>query len=237
MKTLFVIVTVLGIALAQREPAKEVINTFRTIAPQYLTLLKNGEVQLAKIRDEATNVVAKFHDDIILIKETYVLDAIKKEHAVLTQIVGQNVTVDSTCLRFLNTSLDMNINIAGVGFTNCINSVDDAFNTLATNYYKSLGVHEALIAELRLLDVFRGENVFYTPQNIIDKLNKKLAELKVNPEGMATEFEQAKQALVRDLEAIRSTYVGCMTAGEQLLKSAVDITMQQLTLMCQGTLI
>lgn len=237
MKYLTVLVAIMSVAVAQRQPSRDVIEKFKEVAPKYLDLLKTGETELEKVRAEATDIVGTFHVDIITVKETFIVDAIRKESGMHFQIVNQLESVDATCLGFLNVSLDMSMNLAGSGFTNCINSADDAFNELAANYFKALGAQEGMLNELRLLDVFRGDNVFYTPQNIIGKLDKKLSDLTIDPESFAADLEEAKTILQNDLLAIISAYSGCMTQAQQMLKSGVDMLMMHLTFSCQGTAI
>ncbi|XP_055593186.1 uncharacterized protein LOC129744594 [Uranotaenia lowii] len=237
MKSITILIAFLAFANAARQPAKDVIAKFREVAPKYLDLMVNGENELAKIRQEASENVAQFHKTIIEMKEYYIINAEAKEEGIHNQIFNQDPSVDRTCLGFLNTSLDMNMNLAGVGFTNCINTVDEQFNALITKYYKTLGVEESLIAELRLLDVFRGDNVFYTPENIIAKLNKKLEDLQINPESVGADMEKAKETFQQDLDAIRSNYKLCMTQTEQMLKNSADILMMQLTFNCQGQIV
>ncbi|EAT33952.1 AAEL013777-PA [Aedes aegypti] len=237
MKRTILLLALLGFAFAQRQPARDVITKFKEVAPQYLDLLKTGETELNKIRSETTDLIANFHVDVIQTKESFVVDAISRETAMHFQINNQPESVDIVCLGFLNTTVDMSMNLAGVGFTNCINNVDDAFNGLVGNYFNVLGVQEGLLNELRLLDVFRGDNVFYTPQNIIDKLNKKLSEQKINPETFSEDLEQAVENLKNDLENILTAYGGCMTQADQLLKNGVDMMMMQLTFSCLGTVI
>ncbi|XP_065074580.1 uncharacterized protein LOC135698504 [Ochlerotatus camptorhynchus] len=239
MKRLIFILALFGATLAQssRQSATDVIRKFKEVAPKYLEILEAGETELEQLRVERSDMVAKFHDDIIIIKESYVVDAIKKEISMHQQITGQPFSVDVTCLKFVNTTLDMNMDLAGAGFTNCINNVDEAFNGMVAKYLNAIGVQETMLNELRLLDVFRGDNVFYTPQNIIDKLDSKLADLKFNPESMNEDLKKAKETFKNDLEKIRSDYVGCMTQGEQLLSDGITLLNMQLTFSCLGKLI
>ncbi|KXJ82157.1 hypothetical protein RP20_CCG015059 [Aedes albopictus] len=237
MKTIILLAAFLGMALAYRQPSIDVINKFKEVAPKYLEMLTTGETELNKIRAEVTDVVANFHVDVIQAKETAVLDAISRESEMHFQINHQPEVVNDVCLGFLNISLDMSMNLAGVGFTNCINNVDDAFNGLIGKYFSALGVQEGMLNELRLLDVFRGDNVFYTPQNIIEKLEKKLSEQKINPETFTEELEQAKEALQNDLQTILVSYRGCLTQADQLLKNGVDMLTMQLTFSCLGSVV
>ncbi|XP_058446238.1 uncharacterized protein LOC131427243 [Malaya genurostris] len=232
MKNLGILVALFGVAIAQRQPSKEVINKFKEISPQYMSFLETGETQLAKVRNDSLSIVIKFHDEIILVKENYVLNAIEKESELHSQITSQQESVDSNCVSFLNTTLDMNMNLVGVGFTNCINNADESFEKLSSEYYRKLGMQEALIAEIRLLDVFRGNNVFYSPEKIIENLNKKLSDLNISPNEIQGALEEAKEILVKDLDAIRSTYVECMTQGERLFDRSLEVIVQQLTIVC-----
>lgn len=237
MRSLILLVAILGATVAQRQPSRDVINKFKEVVPKYLDSLRAEEAELAKVHAEATDIVVKFHDDVIQVKEAFIVDAISKESEMHYQIANQLESVDGICLGFLNTSLDMSMNLAGSGFTNCINEADDAFNGLAAEYFNVLGVKEGKLNELRLLDVFRGDNVFYTPQNIIDKLDQKMNDLNINPELFSNDLEEAKAILNNDLLAILSVYSGCMTQAEQLLKNGVDMLMMHLTFSCLGAVV
>ncbi|EAT33953.1 AAEL013773-PA [Aedes aegypti] len=239
MKALLCLFPLLGLALAQRQPARDVISKFREVAPKYMDIVKTGETNLEQVQGEARDMMSKFHNDMIRIKESYVVAAIRKESEMHGLVTGQADEVDRTCLGFLNTTLDMSMDLAGAGFTNCINNADESFNGMLADYLNATEVQEALLNEIRLLDVFRGDNVFYqdSPYNIINKLDKKLDDMKINPESLSANLETVKEKLNGDLESIRFKYVLCMTQAEQLLNSSVDVIMAQLTFSCLGSVL
>lgn len=239
MKALLITFALLGLTVAQRQPARDVISKFREVAPKYLDIVKVGEADLGLVQGEAREMMGKFHQDMIRIKESYVVAAIRKEKGMHGQITSQPDTVDQTCLGFLNTTLDMSMDLMGASFTNCINTADDTYSGIVADFLNATEAQETVLNELRLLDVFRGDNVFYlnSPQNIIDKLEKKLNDMELSPESLNAILDAIKESLKSALESIRFQYVMCMTQAEQLLNSEVDLMMAQLTFSCLGRVV
>ncbi|XP_055637358.1 uncharacterized protein LOC129776017 [Toxorhynchites rutilus septentrionalis] len=235
MKLAIVVGAMLSIVQAtNRQLSQDVIGKFRQVAGKYSNSTALGGSELADVRKNATGLIGNFHHDIILIKEDFMLDAILQESGMHFQIANQPFTVDRTCLNFLNTSLEMDINLAGVGFTNCISRVDELFNGFKNQFYNRIGAQDALMGELRILDVFRGENVFYTPQNIIAKLDLKWEALDSVPESVSSSSHQALINLKVSLEGLRTAYIECMTSSEQLLRRSIDLLKMQFSDMCLG---
>uniref|UniRef100_A0A182IVF7 Protein TsetseEP domain-containing protein n=1 Tax=Anopheles atroparvus TaxID=41427 RepID=A0A182IVF7_ANOAO len=236
MKSIVVLLALVGIAAAARPESSQVITTFKTIAPLYKAAMEAEESQLVAIKSNVTSQLVDFHLAVINSKEAFVNGVITREEYILQQIGAQPASVDTLCLGFVRSSSEMNVNLAGVSFTNCINAADTALNTKVTEYYGSVGTLEAKVTQLRLLDVFKGENVFYTPAVIIEKLNAKLAALNSNPALTATEAEALATTVSRDLGAILTTYNTCMTSANGLLEQGLSMCEMQMSLICGATL-
>ncbi|KFB49646.1 hypothetical protein ZHAS_00017665 [Anopheles sinensis] len=236
MKSFIVLLALVGIAAAARPASEQVITKFKTVAPLYKAAMDAEESRLVGIKSNLTTQLVDFHLAVINSKETFVNGVIAREEYILEQIGGQDEAVDTVCLGFVRTSSEMNVNLAGVSFTNCINAADAALSTKVTEYYGSVGQLEAKVTQLRLLDVFKGNNVFYTPAAIIAKLDAKLASLEDNPTLTAAETEALALAVANDLGAILNTYNTCMVGANNLLEQGLSMCEMQLTAICGATL-
>uniref|UniRef100_A0A182IR02 Protein TsetseEP domain-containing protein n=1 Tax=Anopheles atroparvus TaxID=41427 RepID=A0A182IR02_ANOAO len=234
---LFVVLLALACgANAERPGAIQVISTFKEIAPQYAIAMNENDAELEELKNEGSDKIVTFHTNIITLKETYVMSIINQEDGLKNVIATQNAQADTQCMSFIQRAANENVNLVGVSYTTCINKADDSLNVTATSYYGRIGNLEVAMTDLRLLDVFRGDNVFYTPESIVTKLRSKLTNLNTKLSPLATDLEEELDALQNDLEDIRDAYIDCMTAAEQRFRGYIALAQTQLTAICSGTL-
>ncbi|ETN65357.1 hypothetical protein AND_002887 [Anopheles darlingi] len=236
MKLLIVLSVLAGVAYAERPGAVLVIDTFKEIAPQYAGTLAENEQKVEVLQKDGGDEIAKFHSDIITIKETFVGGIIRAEDELLDAI-DQTGETSVACTTFISTAEDANVNLVGVSFTKCINAADDALNTTAATYYNLIGELGGSLTDLRLLDVFRNDNVFYTPQNIVDKLQAKLSGLAGINSPTTQEMQENIDALEDELAGIRDNYITCMTSADLAYQAYMDLARSQLELICGPTVI
>ncbi|KFB49643.1 hypothetical protein ZHAS_00017662 [Anopheles sinensis] len=232
----FLLVGTFGLALGQREPAIEVMNALRELQPRYREIQDFVINRLTEARLNSSQVIFNFHNEVIDSKDQFVRRAIAEEQGVLTIVDRQLESVDRTCLGFVRNSVDMNINLVGVSYTNCITRVDDSLAGIVMDFYRTIQADETQYSGASLFDVFRGENIFHTPGNLVEKLNKRLEELRENPSYIANELFDVITEFEDELHEVKDEYDGCLGSGTQLLLSTLDIARMQIVQVCQGQL-
>uniref|UniRef100_A0A182MTU3 Protein TsetseEP domain-containing protein n=1 Tax=Anopheles culicifacies TaxID=139723 RepID=A0A182MTU3_9DIPT len=228
---------VLSVTLAQRETSLRVIDALRELHPAYKELRDVVVNAVAGAKLNSSEVVYKFNVDIASRKESFMQTAIKAEANVLRQVNGQSISVDTSCLGFLRQSVDVNMNLAGVSFTNCLNNVDASLSTEITRVYNELQVNETSFVNLSVYDVFRGQNVFVNPQSIVDRLVEKLSSLQQAPVELTEELSLLVDAFEGRLGDVRAAYISCLTMNDQLLQNTLNTALLQLQQICLGTLL
>uniref|UniRef100_A0A182QPV2 Protein TsetseEP domain-containing protein n=1 Tax=Anopheles farauti TaxID=69004 RepID=A0A182QPV2_9DIPT len=236
MRSIIVLLAVAGIATAGRPDTENVIATFKRIAPLYQAAMNEAQGRLTALKTNVTSQLVDFHLNIIRNKEEYVQQVIVREDYILEQ-VGSQRSADQVCLGFVRTSSEMNVNLAGVSFTNCINAADERVNTKVAEYYGAVDNLEQQLKQLRLLDVFRGHNVFHSPQPIIAKLNAKLALLQnSNATVSADDSTRVANNVYQDLYTIAYDYNTCMSNAYGLLAQGLNMCEMQMELICGAVL-
>ncbi|XP_035916289.1 uncharacterized protein LOC118513972 [Anopheles stephensi] len=230
-----VVLAVVGASNAARPGAIEVIDTFKQIVPRYLATLDADQEQIFTLEREGTDAIAEFHSDIALAKQTFVMSITLQEDQLIDMIGAQNTSVaDEQCMQFIATAANETVNVIGVGYTQCINAADEALGEVVLSYYGSIGALEQTATNVTLLDVFRGENVFYTPDNIVAKLRQKETDLRGNSSPLAEKLQVQKDGLVANLTTIRNSYIGCMTDTEIAFRNYISLAQMQLSMICGG---
>lgn len=237
MKTVLVICAILSLAVAQREDSLNVINGLRQVQPAYRDLQNFVVTVVSNAKINASDVIFAFHEEVSTAKESFLRAAIGQEASTLYQINGQNENLDASCLSLLRSSVEVNINLAGVSFSNCITAVDGRLNAEISQIYGELELNDPSFVNISIYDVFRGQNIFMNPQAITELLQDKLAQLQETPTGLVTELSQLVDGFRGRLDIVRTNYRQCLTANDQLLQSAVNTVLVQLQQICQGALI
>ncbi|XP_049278761.1 uncharacterized protein LOC125761572 [Anopheles funestus] len=231
------VLAVIGASHAARPGANEVIDTFRSIVPRYIDTIAEDQQQIFALEHEETQALTQFHSDIVRTKETFVKSVTLQEDQLNGLMRGQNTSVaDGQCMQFVQRATNETVNVIGVAYTTCINEADESLGNVTASYYGSIGALEQASTNLRLLDVFRGDNVFYTPYNIVNKLHQKEADLLQNRPPLAAELETQKQGFEADLMEILNRYIVCMTTAEMSFRTYIDLARQQLSYICGANL-
>lgn len=237
MKVILVICAILGLTAAQREDSLNVVSTLRQVQPAYRDLQNFVVAVVSNAKINSSDVIFAFHEEVSLAKESFLRSAIGQESGALYQINGQNQNLDESCLSLLRSSVQVNINLAGVSFSNCITAVDGRLNDEISQIYQELELNEGSFVNISIYDVFRGQNIFMNPQAITELLQEKLAQLQQSPTGLVTELSQLVDGFRSRLDIVRTNYRQCLTANDQLLQTAVNTVLVQLQQICQGALI
>lgn len=237
MKVILVICAILGLTAAQREDSLNVVSTLRQVQPAYRDLQNFVVAVVSNAKINSSDVIFAFHEEVSSAKESFLRSAIGQESGALYQINGQNQNLDESCLSLLRSSVQVNINLAGVSFSNCITAVDGRLNAEISQIYQELELNEGSFVNISIYDVFRGQNIFMNPQAITELLQEKLAQLQQSPTGLVTELSQLVDGFQSRLDIVRTNYRQCLTANDQLLQTAVNTVLVQLQQICQGALI
>lgn len=237
MKVILVICAILGLTAAQREDSLNVVSTLRQVQPAYRDLQNFVVAVVSNAKINSSDVIFAFHEEVSLAKESFLRSAIGQESGALYQINGQNQNLDESCLSLLRSSVEVNIHLAGVSFSNCITAVDGRLNAEISQIYQELELNEGSFVNISIYDVFRGQNIFMNPQAITELLQEKLAQLQQSPTGLVTELSQLVDGFRSRLDIVRTNYRQCLTANDQLLQTAVNTVLVQLQQICQGALI
>lgn len=237
MKVILAFCAILGLTAAQREDSLNVISSLRQVQPAYRDLQNFVVSVVSNAKINSSDVIFAFHEQISSSKESFLRSAIGKEASTLYQINGQNQNLDASCLNLLRSSIEVNINLAGVSFSNCITAVDGRLNAEISQIYRELELNETSFVNISIYDVFRGQNIFMNPQAITELLQAKLAQLQQSPTGLVAEMSQLVDGFRGRLDLVRAGYGQCLNANDQLLQSAVNTVLVQLQQICQGALI
>lgn len=237
MKAVLILVAILGITSAQREDSLSVVETMALLPAAYRELQNFVISVVSNAKHNSSDAIYEFHNEVYLAKDTFVRSAINLELSTLNHLNNQDAEVDNGCLNLLRNSVDLNLQVSGVGFTNCITDVDVRLNAEVQKIYNQLQLNESAYVQLSLYEAFIGRNIFQNPQEIQDQLHVKLAQLQQTP----TELVAQLGALVTDfrsrLDVVRATYRQCLTVNNQVYQTAVDLVLIQLQQVCKGALV
>uniref|UniRef100_A0A182UCR5 Protein TsetseEP domain-containing protein n=1 Tax=Anopheles melas TaxID=34690 RepID=A0A182UCR5_9DIPT len=234
---LLLVVLFASVAWAQRPLTVAVIDKMYQVYPMYRQIQDYVINQVADARMASSARIDEFHRDIIMIKSNYLATSIRQEQDLITQINGQPLSVNQQCLSFLRQSAEVNMNLAGVSYSTCITNAGDSLVNTVKDFYELLDTDEARYVGVGLFEEFRDENVFFDPQRIISKLENRVFRLEDYPTHIGSEVLDAVAGLSNMLENIRLNYINCMTLGEQMLRSALQLGLLQLEQTCNGNLI
>ncbi|XP_049278758.1 uncharacterized protein LOC125761570 [Anopheles funestus] len=231
---LILVLLLAGVALAQRPQTVAVIDKLYQVHPLYRQIQDYVINTISEARLSSSAKIYDFHRDIIMIKSTFLGTSIRQEEALLTQINGQPLSVDQQCLSFVRQSADVNMNLAGVSYSTCITTAGDTLVSTVKAFYERLDMDEAAYVGVGLFEEFRDENIFFDPQSIIAKLENRMFRLEDYPTHIGSELLDAIAGFTVSLDSVRMNYVSCMTMGEQLLMSALQLAQMQLEMVCNA---
>ncbi|KFB36716.1 AGAP008580-PA-like protein [Anopheles sinensis] len=215
----------------------EVVQRLKDIEPKHAEIKRRviNFVYSAKL-----NVVERmdeFYIQLFTEKEGSLTGSIVLEDEMLYHLDHQVESAERSCIDTLRNIVDSNMNVAGVGYTNCINSVQEGLERELERVLKLLQFDESKILYQRLLDVFEGENIIYDPERILAKLKDKGFEIDAMGSDCLSGVFEIVEKFAAALDDLRNAYQTCLTKNESILKIAYASTMSQLTNICLGTII
>ncbi|XP_049286890.1 uncharacterized protein LOC125765605 [Anopheles funestus] len=235
-----VVVLCLGVAKlseAGRPVSTEVVQKLKELEPVYKQLQDTviNEVAGAKLAT-ATSTDA-FYKAVIADKETSLATSVQLEDDMIYQLNGQGPSADSSCLQMIRSLVDNNMNVAGVGYSNCVNKVEAGVNEELDKVYKLLQVDESELFDISLLDVFQGENIILDPSKIVTKLNDKRTEIDGISLNFVSTINAAVNAYASRLGDLQNTYKTCLLSNESILKATFESGKNQLVQICLGSIV
>ncbi|XP_035783115.1 uncharacterized protein LOC118461648 [Anopheles albimanus] len=220
----------------------------RPVSYQVVQKLKEVEPVYKQLQDSVVNAVASaklntaaqtdaFYRAVIADKETSLAQSVQMEDQFIFQLDNQASSVDASCIGFLRTLVDSNMNVAGVGFTQCVKKVEKNLKAEVDKIYEVLLVDESDVFGLSLLDVFDGENMIADPAKIIAKLQAKEQDISRISLSFVSEINSAVDVFASRLKDMSGSYKSCLLENESILKVSYDNAKTQLTGICQGTIV
>ncbi|XP_049286888.1 uncharacterized protein LOC125765603 [Anopheles funestus] len=222
---------------AGRLASMQVVERLKEIEPKHaeikyriINFVYSAKYNLVQKSDE-------FYKQVFNAKEGSLGSTIALEDEMLYQLDHQSASVDRSCLNFLKTIVENNMNVAGVGYTNCINEVEQGIDKELEHAQKLLEVDESEIFYQSLLDVFKGENIIAGPDAILAKLENKAAEIDAFASDYMSGIFNIVEQFTSKLWNLRNGYQTCLAANESLLKVTYDASISQLTNICLGSIV
>ncbi|XP_065084354.1 uncharacterized protein LOC135706639 [Ochlerotatus camptorhynchus] len=237
MKTFAIVaVVLLGLSAVQaaRPSSEKVLEEIEKVRPRYKEIQDFVIRTISDARLKSSEQLAKFHSDVLLVKQTFVIDAIKKEDALLFQVNNQPSTVDTSCLSFIKTLADSFMNLSGTGFSTCITEASDSLEKVISAFYALLQQDETEYIGIGLLNVFKGENIFYSPESLMYKLQQKAVSMEGYPAYLEDDLMKTINNLGSNLESLEMAYIGCMSTSEQMLKDGFTMAQSHMSLTCRA---
>ncbi|KFB36718.1 AGAP008579-PA-like protein [Anopheles sinensis] len=234
MKLIFAITLVcLGVSLSEagRTASTDVVQKLKEIEPIYKNLQDDIVNAVTGAKLNATSQTEAFYQAISDNKEASLKKSIAYEDEFITQF--QDSSVNPDCLEPLRTIMESNMFITGVGYTNCVNTVEAGLKKEQDKVYKLLQVDESELFDLSLLDVFRGENIISDPVKIIAKLNEKASEINSIAANFMADVNVSVDDYATRLIALEDEYKSCVLKNEDSLKQAIEASKVQLTHICK----
>ncbi|XP_065084328.1 uncharacterized protein LOC135706608 [Ochlerotatus camptorhynchus] len=231
-----VAVVLLGLSAvhAARPSSEKVLEEIEKIRPHYQEIQDFVIHTVSDARLNSSEQLAKFHSDVLVVKQTFVVDAIKKEDALLFQVDNQPSTVDTSCLSFIKTLVDSIMNLAGSGFSTCVTKTSDNLEKEVSAFYALLQDDEMEYIGIGLLNLFKDENIFYSPESILYKLQSKSGAMEGYPEHVRDNLYRTGNNFGSNLESLEMAYIGCMTDSEQMLKDGFSMARSHMDLTCRA---
>ncbi|XP_001842158.2 uncharacterized protein LOC6031345 [Culex quinquefasciatus] len=220
--------------LADRPKSETVISTVKTLRPRYREIQDFVIHTLSDARLSSSEKLNVFHEDVLIVKETFVLDAIKKENKLLYQINNQPASVNSGCLDFVRSLADSVMNLAGTAYSGCISDANTALTAEISKFYAAMQKDESDYLGIGLLNVFKDENIFYNPDSILSKLSSKSGELEQYPTSLYDEVNAWVSQLGVTMDNLERSYITCMTDGEQRLKIGMELAHDNMMATCKA---
>ncbi|XP_058121288.1 uncharacterized protein LOC131282614 [Anopheles ziemanni] len=240
MKLFFAItLAYLGVSLTEagRTASTDVVQKLKEIEPIYKNLQDNIVNAVAGAKLNTASKTDSFYQTISDNKEASLKQSIAYEDEFIYKLNNQPSSADASCLEELRTIVESYMNVAGFGYTNCVNQVETGLKKELDKVYKLLQVDESELFNLSLLDVFRGENIIADPVKIIAKLNEKASEINSIALNFTADVNVSVDDYASRLVALQNSYKSCVLSKESSLQQALETTNMQLMQICVQTVL
>uniref|UniRef100_A0A182Q0L7 Protein TsetseEP domain-containing protein n=1 Tax=Anopheles farauti TaxID=69004 RepID=A0A182Q0L7_9DIPT len=227
----------IGIVHAGRLASMQVVQRLKEIETKNADIFNRIINFVYSAKSNLVQATDEFYWQVIDAKEGSLEHSVALEDELLYQFAHQSNSVDGGCLSLLKTIVDNNMNVAGVGFTNCISTVGKGIDRELGEAQKMLNVDESEIFHQKLLDVFDGENIIVGPDAILGKLEHKANEIDGFTGDYMAGIYVALEKFSSKLWDLRNAYQGCLIENEAILKMTYDASMRQLTSICLGSIV
>ncbi|KFB36714.1 AGAP008580-PA-like protein [Anopheles sinensis] len=210
----------------------EVVQRLKDIEPKHAEIKRRFINFLYSAKLNVVERMDEFYLQLFTEKEGSLTGSIVLEDAMLYQLDHQLESADRSCIDTLRNIVDSNMNVAGIGYTNCINSVQEGLESELEKVQKLLQFDESKILYQRLLDVFEGENIIYDPERILAKLKDKGFEIDAMGSDCLLGVFEIVEKFAAALDDLRIAYQMCLIENEYILRTAYESTISQLTNIC-----
>uniref|UniRef100_U5EDD7 Putative secreted protein n=1 Tax=Corethrella appendiculata TaxID=1370023 RepID=U5EDD7_9DIPT len=212
----------------------EKVNELIPLLDNYNQLSVSQAIQ-AKVN--ASKYLTEFHTKFFSTHEQFVNSTIDEKTKVEYQLGSQAPEVDQECLVYVRERLNMDFNLCGVGYQNCLNTADDSLDRTIAKLYLELDNSNISLALDSLLGSFRSENIFVTHEKILNNLREKEHQWS-HPENQPDfGFEVFVEEFKQDLNAILSAYRECSNNYYKLALSQFDVSITYLLETCKGSIV
>ena len=220
-------------AFCQRELSLKVFDKIEEIQPKFKDRQDFVINTVSEAKLNSSHIIHNLHNEIFLIKKTYVKSTILEESKILYQLNNQDSKVDKTCLEDIRQKILNHVHLAGVAYTHCLGRADGWLREEIKIIASKLQIDEGKYLNVGLMDAFEGENIFVSPENIMGKLDSKLAGL-VDPSSLVSELADAIQSFSIQLSNIKPKFNQCMMGGEQRYYKGIELGRDHLDFTCEG---
>jgi hypothetical protein len=124
------------------------------------------------------------------------------------------------------------VELAGISYTNCLNRVDNALFNEFTKIYVDLQVDESRYFGVGLMDAFKRENVFVTPDRIMENLDRKIVSFQEFPADLTANLNASLATFKQRLATALAAYSECMKSGLGLYAEGMTISDNSLSVSC-----
>ncbi|XP_055644240.1 uncharacterized protein LOC129780228 [Toxorhynchites rutilus septentrionalis] len=228
---LFTLVATLTISSAQRPETSRVVHVLRDVEPYHRHYREFIINEINKARLNMSDVTSELYRAMTDVKQEYVKLAVDAEKT-LVDDVNRN-TGDPPCLGFLRTTIEHNMYMAGIYFSNCIDDLEDKLDAETQSVYLELQHNEKNYVRKGFLDVFHRENIVLDPETISYKLEDRKASFQQVPKSVITGLTNIVDGFRDRLVTARTVYTTCLVNNRNLLQVILDNTKRQLNTICR----
>ncbi|XP_058446237.1 uncharacterized protein LOC131427242 [Malaya genurostris] len=230
-----VVLCVFSVTLADRAKTREVLQKLKELHPKYKDIQDFVIKTISEAQLKTTEKVNVFHEDILTIKETFVVNTILIEEAFLEDISNKPEAEDGgECVEAVEQSSRTAIVLAGSAISKCITDVSDVLTVEVSKISNQIKKDDDFIW-VDLFNSFRGGNIFSRPESILATLAEKDSRLQL-PSDLYEEMSSAISTFGDILNHLQAIYIECMTDADLRLKRDVESALEHFVKACGGVI-